>query len=227
MKDTAKIVSELVSAIDKTIVGTFDVNLNLTLTCKTKWLRVGKIVTNSTGDKYTITEIVNDVSIKGVPLSTSAPNLTGIITLPPPFYISGTHMATNNEWTKASSNLMNKTPLAWLLETITMEKFGRGDTRDFQSEVRLFFLDETDVVNYYTLDHRTQVVEPMEELALAFIESVNLNRKIKTIEEYSMVTFSRFGVEGTEGMFKNILDANLSGVELKISLTKYKEDCKC
>jgi hypothetical protein len=28
-------------------------------------------------------------------------------------------------------------------------------------------------------------------------------------------------------MFKNILDANLSGVELRIGLEKYKENCKC
>jgi hypothetical protein len=42
-----------------------------------------------------------------------------------------------------------------------------------------------------------------------------------------MKTFSRFGVEQENGMFQNILDANLSGVELNLSLTKFKANCKC
>ena len=227
MKDTAKLVSELVSMIDNTIVGVYNPTLKKTLTSKTKWLRVGKIVTNSVGNKYTITEVTQDVSFKGVPLLPTSPNLTGIITLPAPFYLSGTHMATNNEWTKVTSNLMNKTPFIWLLETITMEKYGSGDSRDFSSDIRLFFLDETDIVNYYTIDHRTQVVEPMEELVMSFISVVENYPNIKKLDDYLLVTFSRFGVEGVEGMFKNILDANLSGVELKITLTKFKGATIC
>ena len=227
MKDIAYIVKELVNAIDNTIIGDFNALTGHIDTCHTKWVRVGKIVQNSAGNEYRVTSVVVDEYITAVPILPSSPQLDGVITIPNPFWISGTHIATNNEWTKASKNLLSKTPMAWLLETLRMQKFGLGDTRDFESEIRIFFLDETDVVNYYTADHREQVVEPMEELAKAFIDVVVLNRNFKTLDEYEMHTFSRFGVERNDGMFQNILDANLSGVELRVTLTKYKENCKC
>lgn len=227
MKDVAKVVEELVNAIDCTLDGVLDVVTNHVNTCHTKWVRVGKIVQNSLGDEYLVTSVVTDEYITATPVLPSSPPLDGIITIPIPFWISGTHIATNNEWTKAGSNLLNKTPLAWLLETLRMQKFGLADTRDFESDLRIFFLDETDVVNYYTADHREQVVEPMEELAKGFIDAVAGNRNFRTLEGWEMLTFSRFGVEGNDGMFQNILDANLSGVELRLTLTKYKDNCKC
>lgn len=227
MKDVAKIVEELVNSIDCTIEGKLDVSTGLIMTCHTKWMRVGKSVWNSDGDEYKVTEINRDISFKAVPVSITSPALDGIITLKSPFWISGTKIATNNEWSKASPNLLLKTPLAWLLETLRVTKFGYGDTRDFEADIRIFFLDETDIVNYYTADHREQVVVPMEELANAFIDAIQSSRKFETLSQYEMVTFSRFGVERNDGMFQNILDANLSGLELKVTLVKYKENCKC
>jgi hypothetical protein len=67
----------------------------------------------------------------------------------------------------------------------------------------------------------------MERLALEFIKQIENNRNFQTIDQYDIVTFSRFGVERENGMFQNVLDANLSGVELRITLTKFKENCKC
>jgi hypothetical protein len=67
----------------------------------------------------------------------------------------------------------------------------------------------------------------MQKLVESFIESINKNRKFKTLEDYTIKSFSRFGVEQDNGMFQNVLDANLSGVELILTLEKYKENCKC
>jgi hypothetical protein len=47
------------------------------------------------------------------------------------------------------------------------------------------------------------------------------------LDTYEIVNFTRFGTEQSNGYFQNILDANLSGVELRIKLTKYKQNCKC
>lgn len=53
------------------------------------------------------------------------------------------------------------------------------------------------------------------------------DRQFETVEEFELITFSRFGVETDRGMFENILDANLSGVELRLDLKKYKQNCRC
>jgi hypothetical protein len=106
-------------------------------------------------------------------------------------------------------------------------RFGRESVIEFESDLRLFFLDETNVTQYLNSAHRENVVEPMERLLNEFLNVVNSDREYKTVEDYEVITFSRFGVENEQGMFKNVLDANLSGVELRVTLSKYKEKCKC
>ena len=227
INDIAFIIEDLVDAIDCTIDGTFNVSEGVTEYCDTKWARNGKTVSDSSGNEFLITGIEYDESITSDSLTAPFPPLEGETFLPKPFFISGTKKATNREWTIAGSNVTEKTPIIWLLETIRERKFGRESVFERETEVRLFFLDETNVREFYTQDHRREVVYPMSKLVEAFIETIRLNRKFLTIEDYTIKSFSRFGVEQENGMFQNVLDANLSGVELILSLTKYKQNCKC
>jgi len=176
---------------------------------------------------YIITEVEPNEYIKADPIAPNGPPLDGIITLPTPYWITGTRTATNREWTIKDNNLLDKTPIVWLLETLRFRQYGRQSTYDFDADLRIFFLDETDPVNYYTADHRENVVYPMQNLANEFISTIARLRKFKVIDDFELITFSRFGVEQQPGMFQNILDANLSGVELRITLTMYKANCKC
>jgi len=224
--DIAFIIEDLVNQIDNTIDGTFNAPEGITEYCNTKWARKGKTVTDSSDNEFLITAIEYDDNITSDSLTIPFPALDGLTYLPKPFFISGTKLATNREWTIAGKDVTEKTPIIWLLETIRERKFGRESVYDRESEVRLFFLDETNVRNFYTEDHRREVVFPMEKLINTFIATVSDNRKFKTIEDYTVRTFSRFGVEQDNGMIKNILDANLSGAELILTLTKYKENCK-
>ena len=141
--------------------------------------------------------------------------------------MTGTKLATNREWTIADNDLENKLPLAWLLEIISETGYGRGSSFDRDIEAKIFFLDETDPSQYYTKDHREQVVKPMQKLMTQFFKATDKLREYKPVENYRYKTFSRFGVEQEGGVFQNILDANLSGVALEVTLTRYKENCKC
>lgn len=230
--DVADEVGYLVQSMDCTIVGKLNTEIepNEWVTCDGKWARVGKIVIDpATGNSFTIVSAVENMYFVLEPLPT---NLTSdapgnVLLLPNPFYLSGTKIAANNEWSKVSNSLMAKTPVIWLLELIRFRRFGRESAIDFESELRLFFLDETNVTQYYTSDHRSNVVSPMNQLGEVFLNTIQANRQYKVIEQSDFITFSRFGVEQDQGVFKNILNANLSGVELRLTLTKYKQNCKC
>jgi hypothetical protein len=224
--EISNIIKELVLSIDNTIFGTFDEDSGKTFFCNTKWARIGKEITNEGGDIFLITDIEPNEWIIAEHVG-GANDLDGLIYLPEPYWITGTKLAANMEWTKGNASVLNKTPLIWLVELIRYRKFGRESTINFESDLRLFFLDETNVTQYYTADHRDNVVYPMEQLVNEFIEVIKANKSFETIENYEVITFSRFGVEQQNGMFKNILDANLSGVELRINLRKYKQNCKC
>lgn len=226
--EVAHIVEELVAQMDTTIDGVYNSVTDNTDYCKTKWARKGKQISSS-GEPFLISEISYDEYITPTYIGSTipAPELNGVTELPQPFFISGTKLATNREWTIAGNDVTKKTPIIWLLETIRERTFGRGSSIDREMELRLFFLDETNIVDFYTEDHRREVVYPMQQLVREFIRTVEADRKFKTIEDYTMKTFSRFGVEKDNGVFKNVLDANLSGVELILTLTKYKANCKC
>lgn len=225
--EITNIVRGLAGRVDNVIEGVYNASEERTYVCDTKWSRVGKKVSDEADNVYTITKVVEDEYIEVTPLLVSNPPLEGKIYLPSPYFVTGTRMATNREWTISTNKMSDKTPLTWLLEIIRMSKKGRESAIDFESELRLFFLDETDIRNYYTADHRENVTYPMEKLAEAFMKVIDEDRAFETIFEYQMITFSRFGVELAQGMFENILDANLSGVELRINLRKFKTNCKC
>jgi hypothetical protein len=215
-QDVSQAVEELVGLIDNEILGLYDPIQEKTITCDTSYARVGKYLNGT----LLITEVETDEYLV-------AGTATGILTLPVPYFVPGTKISANNEWTKFSNDLTQKTPLVWLLHDVRYVKFGRESVYDWESDLRIFFLDETDIVNYLTKDHIDNVVVPMSKLAEKFIDVVNNDRNYKTLDTYEIVNFTRFGTEQSNGYFQNILDANLSGVELRIKLTKYKQNCKC
>lgn len=231
MTDIANEVGILVQSIDCNIYGELNTEIepNVWVSCNLKWSRVGKIVIDeSNGNQFTIISMFDDgLILEALPTNPTGEPPSNQLLLPNPFYLSGTKIAANNEWSKVTNSLMAKTPVVWLLELIRFKSYGRESTIDFETDVRLFFLDETNVTQYYTSDHRSNVVMPMSHLANEFIDAVSGSRSYQTIDQYEIITFSRFGVEQEQGMFKNILDANLSGVEMRVTLTKYKQNCKC
>jgi hypothetical protein len=226
MIEASEYVKDLVLKIDNTIQGSYDPLTGRTMVCNTKWARIGKVVKDAEDKEYLVTELVTDSYLVATPLIGET-NLSGTIYLPELFFITGTKRATNTEWTIADANLSNKLPLVWLLEVISETGFGKNSAVEKEMDLRLFFLDETDPSQYYTADHREQVVKPMQKLMLEFIKVVEIERTYKPIENYRFKTFSRFGVENDKGMLQNILDANLSGVSLEVTLSRYKQKCKC
>lgn len=222
IKEISLVIENLVGQIDNTIEGQWNDVTQRIETCNTKWSRPGKPISQIGGD-YVIDEVETNeyITIK------DQVGLTGTFYIPQPYFLGGTRIAANREWTISTPDLLSKTPIIWLLHDINYKVFGRNNTEDWESTLRIFFLDETNVVNYYTKDHTTNVVEPMNQLANEFVNIVENDKSFKTLEEYEVINFTRFGTESQGGSFQNILDANLSGVELRITLTKYKGNCVC
>jgi len=226
--EVSNIIKGICTNIDNSVIGVYDSNLDRTEICNTKWMRIGQIVEDSNNELYRILTIEYDEYVTFEPVDPLNQNpLEGIITLPVPYWITGTQVATNREWTISSPNLSAKLPLVWLLEVIRMKKYGMESTFDFDADIRIFFLDETNAVQYYTADHRENVMYPMEKLCGEFLQSVENDARFVRFDDYELITFSRFGTEQRDGMFANILDANLSGVEMRIKLVKYKGNCIC
>lgn len=226
MKEFSEIFNEIVEKISSE-VKVESQNSNEYFTCKTKWARKGKTLTGFDIDGNLLTKkIINVVNNELIVLEDDL--IVGdILTLNKPFNITGTKIATNLEWTKKDNIAIEKTPLIWLLDNFDEQILGSESSIERIVDLKIFFLDETDIKNYYTADHKKQVIQPMMNLKDEFLNEIKKNRNFKTIIDTRIKYFSRFGTENSQGFEKNILDANLSGLLLSNSLTKFKENCKC
>ena len=229
MKEVSELFEEFVNNIDNTINVTgneYSDNNTHFLTCNTKWARKGKVlkiqIDEQTAYNVYIKDIVKDerIVIEGTyyPIS---------ISLSSPFDISGTKMSTNNEWNKASNDLLSKTPIIWLYSNYQDIIYGDEASLERTFTMNIAFLDETSPMYQKNKEHIDNVVIPMRELVKYFIESIDKNAIYKKLKQYNIKTYSRFGVETDSGVIQNILDADLSGVVLNITLDKFKEPCKC
>jgi len=229
MKDVSEIFEEIVNAIDNSIsINSLSVvgSKLRVYTCDTKWIRVGKKVSGKVLGGSVVSSFVTAV-LPDTYFELDNINIKSDILIPKPTAMFGTRTATNNEWNLKTFNLMDKTPIIWCLELVNETHYGFEASLERDIELKVFFLDETDILNYVTKDHRQQVVKPMLYLAHAFKEVIDKNALFKRIAQFNVLGFSRFGTESVTGMIENILDANLSGTSVQFNLSKYKEGCKC
>jgi len=196
-------------------------------TCCTYWLRPCKTITIDSVD-YKIQSFVQNESltIKGDVLPTAA-----TFTITPPYYKHGTPMATNNELFHVDND--QQLPLVWLLEILTQSVFQNEENPlDYSSDLRLFFLDEYDPEDDLTSDIYTDIIRPMQSMVEEFIKEVEKDGNYNDLDEYRTINWSKFGVYTTnKGSTSKVLDAYLSGIEVKITLEIMKiencNDCVC
>jgi hypothetical protein len=166
------------------------------------------------------------LTIKGDILPTAA-----TFTITPPFYKHGTPMATNNELFHVDND--QQLPLVWLLEILTQSVFQNEENPlDYSSDLRLFFLDEYDPEDDLTSDLYTDIIRPMHSMVDEFIKEVKNDGNYNDVDEYMTINWSKFGVYTTnKGSTSKVLDAYLSGIEVKITLEIMKiencDDCVC
>jgi hypothetical protein len=196
-------------------------------TCDTKWARVGKYIFYVSGTTGVGIEIKEVVENQYIGFYYNSQEEISRVFLSNPFFISGTKTSTNNEWTKVGNSLILKTPLIWLYQNYTERIYGLDNSLERSITMNLAFLDETNPKFITNKEHIDNAVKPCSKLKDEFIKSINKNVIYKTLKSFDTKTFSRFGVETDGGIVQNILDADLSGVVLNITLDKFKEPCKC
>lgn len=197
--------------------------------CNPKWARVGMIVKDSLDNEYTVTAVdhVNStitVTPNGVYVFTGT-----LLVLNKPYFFVGTPIATNKEWEQFNTDERKKVPFAWMLEPTKERVKPITDSIRRESDIFMIFLDSNDIEQWQTVDTHDNRLQALYNMVDEFIATVVRSFKFFSDNlEYDMKNFTKFGKETSEGMEKNIIDANLTGVELRLTLPIYELDgCKC
>lgn len=200
-------------SVQDNLDGTFTV-----LTRNTQYLNINSILAVN-GSDYFVSSIQNNESVTLV----GSPVLLGDFDIPAPLFIPDTPQGTNNELILRSTD-MSRHPLIWLLENFPTNYTLDGSPSIAEARVRLFFLNPSQDDSWLESDHRINCIEPMLNLTDEFI--TNLVDKVSgKIEAFTVTNRIRFG--NTSGTAK-ILDENLSGVELDLTIPikKWAINCK-
>lgn len=169
-------------------------------------------------NRFTITAITEQVdgtwhiAIAGNGIDQDLP-----FTLDLPQFMHGTRTAVNQEL-NSKPDSFDKWPMCYLYEVIE-EKFFKEDSSAFEREtdLLLFFLDESKKEEWTTTCHYDQVIEPMANLAHLFASQAE-EGCAEIADSYSLVYHANFGNYDRKGHYEKIFSNNLSGVALKIKL---------
>ena len=181
------------------------------------------------GTFYKVTQVVNNTSIT---FTASVAPVGTTFSIEGPKYFHGTRIAINNELTKITQG-SEKMPMVFVWEVIR-EIFNNDRTKSLErtSDLRIFFLgqrppgvDKTDKIY-------TDAVVPMWNLSHEFIKLITKSCLIDKFNDYTLINFAKFGVEGTSGASDSFFNEELGGVELRIDLPIIKsltgdDPCNC
>lgn len=226
MIEFSALFEQIVSRIDNKL-SLIDQNGSQYLVCDVKYARKGKLVTGKTSDNNIISIAITNVDYENNIITLANSQIEKDLELQQPTSITGTKMSTNIEWTKMSKDIRTKTPFIWLLDNYTETEYDDQFSLERDIDCTIFFLDETNIKDFFTSDHKREVVQPMINLSKEFMNAVKKWRIFKTPETQNRKDLTKFGTESENGFVKNILDANLSGTLLTLKLSKYKDLCKC
>ena len=198
--------------------------------CNNKWMRVGQSITDSSSNAWLITAIAENgnVTLK-VPTAITDLVKRQVLEVVAPKFLFGTHRSANNEFTMKIGNDIDVLPLCWLVENIEEQEYNSNESsKEREANIRLYFLDYSDVGEYLNEDYRLNVVSPMIALKDEFIRVIDSDRVFDGTNNRRTRPITRFGNENEKGVFENILNHDLSGVELKINIHRYRTgECKC
>lgn len=229
MRDIAFIVRDEIVANMNNVVNVKSFVGNILNTCGVKWAAPLKIVTDSLDNTYKIIAVNYDANtIELLPLG--AHTFTGnVLNLNVPSYFTGTPTATDTEWRKYTDNESDKTPFIWLVEPTSETIYDDSDTsiaRD--SNIHVVFLDSNNVEDWLTLDTHTNRLQALYNMREEFINAIKRNLLFQGISNSTVRNLTKFGTESSKGFEQNIIAANLTGVDNRLTLSIYKKDgCNC
>ena len=227
---------DIIYIVEQEIVDKMNCNVTVTLilgnditTCGVKWAAVNKIVKDGNGTDFTVSSVDYDTNVITLVDGTG---FTGNMVLQKPYFFVGTPMATNAEWKKAAKgNVFSVVPFIWMVEP-TPERLDNDPKSliERESDIRLEFLDSNDVTNWITTQTHAFKLQSLYNMYTEFVKVIKSNPLFNrnNLSDSTVRNLTKFGNEIDRGFDKNIIDANLTGLDVRITLPINKtNDCEC
>jgi hypothetical protein len=216
--ETYDLLKPIVESLNKTIevtnVTTVGSDYKI-FSCDTKWLTLGYTVTINSVD-YLVIDIQPN---EWVLLSGSIQPPVENFDLYPLYFHHNTILEQNTVMGRVEQS-KDKLPLIYLHD-ITREKyFIANDTLiERESDCDLYFLVDADFEQWTTEQHHKYAILPMRNTLFQLVDLL-INYKYTDLQsDYEVYNHARFGVYTDRGNTKRMFNDDLSGVQLKITIS--------
>ncbi len=227
MRDIVYIVEqEIVDNMDN-IVTVSSIAGNVLTVCGTKWARIGKVVQDGSANDFTIAAV--DQTLKTITVTPVGPSFTGdTLALNVPTFVVGTPLATNKEWTGLERDERTKVPFIWMVEPTPEVLNAQDNPVERASSIRIVFLDSNNIESWLTTDTHDNRLQALYNMVSEFITAIDGNNLFEPLTTKDIRNLTKFGTETAQGFDANIINANLTGIEVRLTLNINKEDdCIC
>jgi len=156
------------------------------------------------------------------------PDVTKAFVLQSPVYFHGTPMAQNtmlseiNDW-------RNKLPMIYLVEIFTESVNRDKELRlDKNADLTILFLDNMNYADWDTDESYTNRINPMRNLVNKFMDQLDSDKLVGTIDTATVVSHVKYGVFTTDkGHTDSILNEDLTGCALSVGVPIQKQLSGC
>jgi len=201
--------------------------------CELKWLRTPGLLLTDSNEGW----LVNSINTVNNTVELTPPNDTAVliaqqvVNIDLPVLKVGTQLNLNAEQTHKMNTVGSPLePLfVWLVETIKGKRLLKEENGGAQYEFVfcvLFTLNspiEDTFNNQRHFDGVVQATQLVDELTRVMDESNGITRETAV----DFIEYNLFGRETKQGIEKYILDANLSGIECRVTVRATRKMCNC
>jgi hypothetical protein len=225
---------DIIYIVEQEIVDKMDCNVEVTgivsndlTVCDPKWAAFEHVVMDSIGGTFTVSAVNHNINVITL---IDATGFTGNMVLKKPYFFVGTPRATNAEWEDFALNLRDKLPAIWMVEpTAERPNYDPKSPIERESDVRLEFIDTNDTTNWITTKTHSIRLQSLYNMYTEFVKVINKNPLFNRdrLTEGKIKNLTKFGTETKSGFKDHIIDANLTGLDTRLTLVINKGECKC
>ena len=142
-----------------------------------------------------------------------------------PLFLNGTLSNTKMEWDKFEKQERKKLPFIWLTSPTQITK-ERTESTVLNYDLNLWFVHWSDW-SKLNVDRQNEAIKPLSVLVDAFLSAIENNQTFDSYSGVQILDFPKFGVIENESINKSIFNSTLSGIELKVNVNAYNNECNC
>jgi len=213
------------------IIDATDSNYYIVQICELKWLRNGSFVTLNNTVTFAVSEI--DYSLKTVKLTKLNPLDTlvngDVLQLEFPAFNSGTPLNYNKERQMTINAAIQVAPInIWLLESIKGSRPLKTEYMGYSFDFVFYILYDADLTNTLNAQRHETNIRYATQIRAEIERVLDETNGVFRTSELAFRELPIFGKETENGIEQYIIDANMSGIECRVSVRVTTEFlCKC